>query len=109
MCKLDTHGKDRSVTGRQAPHQILEMPLAVAHTCAQRNSTSPLLRVVSVRVATWVPLVTAKCICLLWLRHTGQISELCQCLHRPRLLSCWRLQVLSGEAGDDLAHVPVTR
>jgi hypothetical protein len=76
MCKLDTHGKDRSVTGCQAPHQILEKSLALwAHTCAaQRDNMSPLLWVVvSVRVATWVPLVTAKCICLLWLRHTGQI------------------------------------
>ena len=73
MCRLDTHGKDRNVTGCQAPHQILEKPLAVAHTCAQKDSMSPLLWVVSVRVATWVPLVTAECVCLLWLRHTGQI------------------------------------
>jgi len=73
MCRLDTHGKDRNVTGCQAPHQILEKPLAVAHTlCAKgQHESSPSGG--TVRAATWVPLVTAKCICLLWLRHTGQI------------------------------------
>ena len=88
MCRLDTHGKDRNVTGCQAPHQILEKPLAVAHTCAQKDGTSPLLRVVQLGLPPGFPSLQqsayACCGCVIPAR-----SELCQCLHRPRLLSCW--------------------
>ena len=43
-----------------------------AHLCAKgQHESSPSGG--TVRAATWVPLVTAECVCLLWLRHTGQI------------------------------------
>ena len=49
-----------------------EVPSCGAHLCAiGQHGSSPSGG--TVRAATWVPLVTAKCVCLLWLRHTGQI------------------------------------